>query len=206
MATGSSSFQHRLGDQLAIALGEGWKHYKSRNEVRAATGGCDKVVILSGSNKYSPHIELAFYFGCKYSAATKVEKLLGRHQSYYHIHQYSYNRRAFSELPFAGPSGWAVNIESPPLNLVLELADAIRGIAFPFFQRFASMRAARDALAADDPWCFGGSSFWHQLLLLDLALDDTAHFKDWAGDLDAVTRGEAQEQIEKYEAAAKSVV
>jgi hypothetical protein len=206
MASASSLFQHHLGEQLAEALGEGWRHYKSRNEVRAAAEEGDRVIILSGSNKYSPHVEVAFYFGCKYAAASKIEKLLGRDQFYYHIQQYSYNRRAFSVLPFAGPSTWSVNIESPPPDLPLELADAVRGIAFPFFERFASMRDARDALAADDPWCFGGKGYWSQLLLLDMALDDMAHFRDWASDFDAFTLGQAQERIAKYELAVKRVV
>jgi hypothetical protein len=205
MASASSVFQYHLGEQLAEVLGEGWKHYKSRNEVRAQADGGDKVIILSGSNKYSPHVEVAFYFGCRYAAASKIEKLLGGHQFHYHIQQYSHNRCAFAELPFAGPSTWSVNIESPPLGLASELADAIRGIAFPFFERFASMRAARDALAADDPWCFGGTAFWPQLLLLDLALGDVAHFKDWARDLDAFSLGQAQERIAAYETAVTRV-
>jgi hypothetical protein len=206
MISASSLFRHHLGARLAEALGDGWRYYKSRNEVRSQADGGDRVIILSGSNKYSPHVEVAFYFGCKYAAASKIEKLLGGHQFYYHIQQYSYNRRAFSSLPFAGPSTWSVNVESFPPNLPLELADAIRGIAFPFFERFASMRAARDALASDDPWCFGGTGFWSQLLLLDLALDDVAHFEAWSRDLDASTLRQAQERITKYEAAVKHVV
>jgi hypothetical protein len=205
MASASSLFQHRLGEQLAKTLGGEWKYYKSRNELRAPAEEGDRVIILSGSNRYSPDVDVAFYFGCKYTAASKVEELLGGHQFYYHIQQYSYNRHAFSKLPFAGPSTWSVNIESPPSDLPLEVANAIHGIAFPFFERFASMRAARDALAADDPWCFGGKGLWSQTLLLDLALNDVAHFQDWASDFDAFTLSQAQERIAKYELAVNRV-
>jgi hypothetical protein len=98
-------------------------------------------------------------------------------------------------LEYAGPYNWSVNINDPPKTLLSELTDAIRGMAVPFFERFSDIRSARDAIAADDPWCFGGRLCWRQLLLLDLAINDLEHFERWRSGLDELYQRQASEMI-----------
>lgn len=157
------------------------------------------VIILAGSTKYSPLVGVDFYFGRRYPVVTELEKRLGISPSPYHIQQYSPNLRAMKGINFTGTHSWSVDITHPPAELVAELANAIRGIAEPFFKRFASIQAAREALAANDPWCFGGKIFWRQLLRVDLALNDPAHFEEWAREhLGDFERAQAATIVERY--------
>ena len=206
MASSAELFQQQLGAQVAALLGGKYKFFKSRLELRAEAPDGHNVIILSGSNKWSPHISLSFYFGRNFSDAKRVEKLLGEHQFYYHIQQYSLNRESMQGLTYRGPYTWSVDITAPPDSLASEVVAAIHGIADPFFERFATIKAARDALAADDPWCFGGKPFWSQLLLLDLAMGNQPHFERWAERLDDFTRSQVDEKLSKYRAAAPNVV
>ena len=206
MTSSAATFQQALGAQIAGLLGGPYKFYKSRLELRAQVPDGHNVIILSGANKYSPHISVSFYFGRNFAAAKEIEQLLGKHQFYYHIQQYSPNRNVLKGLPYTGPYTWSVDIEKPPATLPSEIVEAIHGIADPFFDRFSTMTKARDAIAADDPWCFGGRTFWSQLLLLDLALGDLQHFERWAKSLDEFNRAQAEETIAKYMAAKKGGV
>jgi hypothetical protein len=85
-----------------------------------------------------------------------------------------------SGIEYTGPHTWDVDLREPPESLANEIGVAVRGIAEPFFARFTDLRAARDAIASNDPWCFGGKTFWHALLKLDAALGELAHFREWS--------------------------
>jgi hypothetical protein len=100
----AANFQQELGTQIARLLGKSYTFYKSRRELRAKTPDGHNVIILSGSNKYSPHISISFYFGRNFAAAKEIEKLLGNHQFYYHIQQYSPNRNSLKDLPYGSPA------------------------------------------------------------------------------------------------------
>lgn len=206
MAISSAEFQRSLGAKLTDALSGRYRFFKSRRELRADAPGGHDVLILTGATKYSPHITVDFYFGRNFSAAKQVEKRIGKHQFYYHIQQYSPNRKHMNGLRYSGPYTWSVDINDPPKTLVDELAEAVQGMALPFFERFADIRSARDAIANDDPWCFGGKTFWRQLLLLDMAMDDVAHFERWATNLDALSQQQANEMIAAFKATHDSVV
>ena len=202
----SREFQHRLGAALAGALGGQYRFFKSRLELRADAPDGHNVVILAGSTKYSPHITVDFYFGRNFAKAKQVEKLLRGHQSYYHIQQFSPNRTHMKGLEYSGPYTWSVDINNPPKTLVSELAGAVGGLAVPFFKRFSDIRTARDAIAADDPWCFGGKPFWRQLLLLDMAINDWEHFEDWRANLDGLAQRQASEMIALFKQTKESLV
>jgi hypothetical protein len=197
MSSAAVNYQNEIGAQLVRALGNNYKFLRSRHELRTPSLEGHNVLVLSGSHKYSPYISLSFYFGCNFAAVKSVEKLLGTNLCYYHIQQYSVNRNHMHGLVYAGPYTWSVDITAPMGSLVSEIASAIQGIANPFFDRFATMNSARDAIATDDPWCFGGPLFWRQLLLLDAAMDDLAHFNHWAVQLDEFNRRQAEEEIKK---------
>jgi hypothetical protein len=73
-------------------------------------------------------------------------------------------------------------------------------MAYPFFDRFRELRAARDALASRDPWCFGAAGHsWCSLFLLDAALNDLQHFKDWMPSLDPFYAPKAAEMLGSFE-------
>jgi hypothetical protein len=194
----ANTFLQQLGEQIASSLGAEYKFYKSRLEVRTAVPGGHNVIILGGSNQSSPRISISFYFGKNFASAKKIEKMCGSHQFYYHIQQYSIGRSYLYGSQYQGPDTWSIDITSPPVNLLTEIVEAIHGMAMPFFQRFNTIEAARDAIAADDPWCFGGPFYWRQLLLLDLAMNDISHFESWAYKLDDYNRQQAYEEIRKF--------
>jgi len=122
---------------------------------------------------------------------------LGNSPSYYHIQQYSLNRNHMKGLEYAGPHSWSLDISKPIVSLVSEIKYAIDGIAVPFFERFHSLESAREAIASDDPWCFGGRIFWRQLLILDAAMNEICHFRNWAAVLDDFQRNQAEEELNK---------
>ncbi|HEY3319365.1 MAG TPA: hypothetical protein VGP72_02675 [Planctomycetota bacterium] len=189
-----------MGAQVADALGQ-YQFFRSRCEFRKSAGEGDDVIVLSGNNKWSPHIHLSFHVGRNFAAAKPIEKLLGLTPFYYQIHQWSQNTRYAKSLRFAGPCTWSIDINSPPESLVPEIVAAIHGIADPFLERFAKIEVARDALATNDPWCVGGSILWRQLLVLDLTLNDLAHFETWAkSNLKDFSRVQAAEMIAQYHA------
>ena len=202
----SQEFQRDLGGRLAEALGGHYRFFKSRLELRADAPGGDNVLILAASTKYSPHISIDFYFGRNFAQAKRVEKRIGDHQFYYHVQQFSPNGKHMKGLEYSGPYTWSVDLNDPPKALIPELVEAVRGMAVPFFERFANIQTARDAIAADDSWCFGGKTFWRQLLLLDMAMNDLEHFEEWRAPLDALAQSQASEMISLFKEANDSVV
>ena len=196
----TTTYLQRLGAEIANSL-VGYKFLKSTLELRAPAPGGHNVIILSGSNKYSPHISLSFYFGKNFAEVKKIEKIFGPHRFYYHIQQYSLGRQPRHAATYQGPDNWRVDITAPPHNLAAEIVAAIHGMANPFFERFNTIQAARDAIALDDPGCLGGPPFWRQLLLLDLAINDLSHFERWSEKLGDFAREQAADEIAQYRAA-----
>lgn len=196
----AEKFHQALGAELAERLGPQYKFFKSRTELRAEVADGHHVIILAGSNKYSPFVEVAFYFGKNFAAAKKIEKRLGIYSFPYHVQQYSPNFALRGFGSYHGPCSWSVDINSPPPELIDQLVVAIEGLAIPFFERYGDIRAARDAIAANDRDVFGGKMFWGQLLNLDLAINDLSHFVDWSAQLDELSREQANEIISKFRA------
>jgi hypothetical protein len=88
---------------------------------------------------------------------------------------------------------WEIDIRRAPPGLASEITAAIRGIAFPFFERFRDMRRSRDAMQANDDWCFGASPLgWHSMLCIDAALGELDHFEQWLTVLPDFYRQEAE--------------
>jgi hypothetical protein len=156
------------------------------------------IVSFANTNKWSPFVSVAFYYGCRFNAAFDVARLLTKNPAGMHISQFSVNRRLLKDLSYTGPHGWEVDIRSAPSNLAGEIATAIRGIAFPFFDRFGDMRKSRDAKEADDNWCFGANPLgWHSMLCMDAALGELAHFEQWLKVLPDFYRGHAEAELAK---------
>jgi hypothetical protein len=194
----AAEFQKTLGTEVAQQLGQRYSFLKSRMELHAEVPDGHHVVTLSGSNKYSPFIEVAFYFGKRFAAARSIEKELGIYSFPCHVLQYSPNFAVRGLGSYRGPCTWSVDIRDPPQSLTSELVEAIRGLSDPFLERYGSMIAARDAIAANERDVFGGNMFWGQLLRLDLALNDLNHFERWASQLDDLAREQANEVIRKF--------
>jgi hypothetical protein len=198
MPTNSARFTQWLGAELARELGGRYKFFKSRAELRAVASEGHSVVILAVAAKYSPQVSVAFYFGRNFALVNALERRAGRYQFPHHIQQLSLNRAALALLPYDGPSQWSVDIGDAPSTLVAEVAAAVEGLAAPFFERFASLRAARDALVAKDPWCFAGPFFWRQLLHIDLALGEAEHFVQWSQVLSSHDKAQADAELAAY--------
>ena len=119
----------------------------------------------------------------------------------YQIQQYSHNVKSMKGLNYDGKGTWDINIENPPKNIAEAVASAIKGMAFPFFDRFSKLSDARDALASDDSWCFSPrGSFYHMIFKLDAALSDIPHFERWSECLDSFCLEQAKADVEKFKA------
>lgn len=198
MTSNSQAFLRDLGAVIAAQLGPEFTYSKSKLELKRKVPEGHDVVILSASAKHSPYINVAFYYGKNFAAARALEKEAHAYAFPYHIQQFSLNWRFGSAKTYHGEGSWSIDLNDPPPDLAWKLVAAIHGIAFPFFSRFSSLLAARNALAADDPDCFGGPPFWRQLLRLDAVLGDTPHFQQWFQCLDDWTRSQAEAEMAKF--------
>jgi hypothetical protein len=196
----ADKFKKKLGMELeALFLGE-FKFYKSKLELRRKREKGFDVIVLSGSNKWSPLIDVSFYFGRNFDLARKVEKELDSYPMPYQIQQYSPNVNAMNGLEYSGDGIWEVNIEEPPQNLAVIIKKDIEKIAFPFFEKFTTLETAQEALANDHSWCFSPKGpFYHMLFMIDAALGDLEHFKKWSKCLDDFYTEQSQEYISKLE-------
>lgn len=191
----ANAFQKQLGEELASVLRGEFKFFRSSLQLRRSTANGKDVIILAGSNAWSPFISVSFYFGRNFDQVRALEK---RHSEYampYHVQQYSPNLRSMAGIEYSGPHTWNVDLREPPESLAHELGAAVRGMAEPFFARFADLRAARDAIASNDPWCFGGHAMWRALLKLDAALGELAHFREWNTRLGEFEAKQASEML-----------
>lgn len=188
-------FQRSIGTDLAEHLNNGVHLDRSRLLLTWTAGGLRKTVQLAGSNKWSPTIHLAFYFGCWYEEAGRWERLVAntRDSHISHVSQYSVNRVRMEGLAYDGPYMWNVDIRTPPSSLVAEIAGAVRALAFPFFEAFSTAQAARNAISEGHTWCMG--AHWSQMLYLDAALADLSHFQVWSASLNDLDRQQADSEL-----------
>jgi len=196
----ASDFQKFLGEQTTKLLGDEFRFFRSRLELRRRALDSEDVVVLGGSNKWSPCLSVAFYFGRRFDAARRVEKQLGSEGAFYHVFQHSLNLRKLSGLSYSGPISWEVDLRQPPPDLANQLTEAIQQVAFPFFARFETLGNARSGLLDEDAWCFSArGAFWRQLFLIDVALNDINHFRRWAESLDQTNFAAAQKALSQYD-------
>jgi hypothetical protein len=184
----AAEYVSALGVAIADQFGAAVTFSKANQRLVWSTAFGGSFVSLSGSNKFSPYISVSFYFGNRYEDATRVEKLIGlakRYHSAGHILQYSLNAHMMKGLAFSSDYTFDIDIRRPPTNLASAIADAIRQIAFPFWDRYPTVRLARDALLSPGEWCFqAGGPFWESLLYLDAALGELEHYESWLMQLD----------------------
>lgn len=196
----ADKFKKQLGEEIADLFGGEFKFYKSKLELKRKRAGGYDVIILSGSNKWSPYIDVSFYFGRNFDLARKIEKALGSYPMPTQIQQYSPNVKAMTGLEYSEDGTWEVNIEEPPSDLAKTIKEAIEKIAFPFFERFSTLKAAQSALENDDSWCFSPKGpFFHMIFMVDAALNDIEHFKKWSQCLDSFYLDQASEDLVKLE-------
>ena len=195
----ADKYKREVGRLLTESFSGEFSFYKSSLELRRKSNNGNDVIVLSGSNKYSPYISLSFYFGKNYASVKQLEKALGINQMLYHVQQYSPNTPAMAGLKYSGPYTWDIDLTNPPHNVIHQLHNAVVGIAFPFFERFASMTEARATIAGNDSWCFGGDIFWRQLLSIDATLNGLDHFRQWSSHLEPFTAGQASSALAAVE-------
>ena len=198
MANATRTFLAKLAEEISVGLDGDFKLFRTHLELRRPVDEGHDVVLLSSSSKYSPHINVAFYFGKNYSRVAAIEKKLKAYKFPYHVQQYSLYRQPLYAPRYLGKDNWGVDIGDPPDDLANQLVAAIKGMAEPFFQEFSTMERARDSIASGSKECFSGPMFWKQLLEIDLALDDLEHFQSWRSILDDLQQEQADEFIRKY--------
>ena len=202
MASGAAAFQRELGARLAETLG-GYQFLRTHAELRKASEAGWNSLFIQGASRSSPFVSINFGFGCRYAAAARLEKALGIEPAREHIAQNSLNRAHMKGLPMGGPGkgSWSLDIrQAIDANLLGELARAVEHTAQPFFARFATPLAARDALSAGDPWCFGGAMAWRHVLVLDALLGDLDHFRNWSRRLGPLDLAQAEPLLARAEA------
>jgi hypothetical protein len=156
------------------------------------------IVSFANNNKWSPFVWVGFYYGCRFASAYDIAKSLTKYPNGLHICEFSVNRPLIKNLEYTGPHQWEIDIRNSPPNLAAEIATAIRGIAFPFFDKFNDMRKSRDAIEADDNWCFGANPLgWRSMLCMDAALGELDHFEQWVKVLPDFYREQAESELVK---------
>jgi hypothetical protein len=206
MASASAGYIRKIGMEVEQLLGPDFQYLRSRREFRRATPEGHDVVVLSASSKWSPFINVSFYFGKQYKIVADLRRAVGLHPHMNHVQQFALHRQPLYAATYTGPDNWDVDLRNPPAGIAGQIADAIHGMAEPFFGRFSSIREARDAIAKDDPGCFGGRTFWRQLLLLDAALGDLDHFHTWSACLSEWDRKQADETVAQLQTVMSNVV
>jgi len=185
------TFVQSLGAALEPRL-PGFRHLRSKRMLRRERAGGGDVVAFSASTQSSPQILVAFYFGRWFKDAAQIEKRCGWNESYYHIHQLSDNARSMVGLAFDVAHRWAIDIRTASPSFPDDVARAVEQIAFPFFERFTTLRDAQSGHVSKDSWCIWASGpLWHQLFAIDAALGDTAHLRSWTRSLDPHSRHQA---------------
>jgi hypothetical protein len=197
MSSATQIFREGLAASVAEQLHDGFVCQKERLERRNGDGW--DVIIIGGHGKWSPFVTVDFYFGRRFDAAVAPERLIGIRRLQTHVGQLSLNvRNSMSDLPYAGPCWWDVNIRKRSPALASEVADAIRSVAYPFFERFRDILDARDALVSGDRWCLSEPQLWSPLLHLDAALNDLRHFESWCDHLDDFQRPHAKAALAQF--------
>src|SRR3989442_3340623 len=175
MAISARQFKQSIGAELVDALNGQYKFFKSRVELRADASDGHNVIVLAGATKYSPYISVDFYFGRNFASAKQIERRLGEHQFYYHIHQYSPNRKAMKGLDYSGPYTWSVDINNPPKTLVTELAGAIQGMAVSFFLQVSDTFTPPRARGSQYTWWICRTALFAPLSVIGPGVAQLAH-------------------------------
>ncbi len=72
----ADNYKKQLGQEIANLFDSDFKFYKSKLELKRKRAGGFDVIVLSGSHKWSPNIDVSFYFGRNFDVARKIEKAL----------------------------------------------------------------------------------------------------------------------------------
>jgi hypothetical protein len=84
MIRNSKNFLLDLGAVVAAELGPVFSFSKSKLELKRKVLEGHDVVILSGSSKYSPFVNVAFYYGKNFADARSLEKAARAYAFPYH--------------------------------------------------------------------------------------------------------------------------
>ncbi len=88
-------------------------------------------------------------------------------------------------LTFSTEYTFKINIQKPPADIDPPSPMQFAKSRFRFWNRYPTVRSARDALLSRDEWCFkAGGPFWHDLLYLDAALGELEHYESWVSQLE----------------------
>lgn len=178
----------RLVASVAKALGATFKTFKAGTAIRRARADGHDVVLLQRIWDHQPEVEIDLIVGRAFSSVAAVQKRLGVTGTICQIQQSGANLARV--LQRAEPTRWRFKDE-PPDAVVAAVARSVQELGSPFFERFSDLQKSRDAVANSDAWCSGGHLRWANVLAMDLALDDSAHFRQWSSSLQPLVREQA---------------
>ncbi len=72
---------------------------------------------------------------------------------------------------------WFCDMGDAPSSIAQRVLGCVQGVVLPFFRRFSSLQAVRESLVHADGWLM--SERMEKVLLIDIALNDKAHFKEY---------------------------
>lgn len=144
------------------------------------------------------------YFGVVFKSFTEVDRVAGTdpppHIGVRTFHMSSMNMRQMKGLPYIERFPLNLRVidettdeglwhcqafeppyaEYPPSRIAQRMIGFLGGVVFPFFERFSSLHAVRESLVLDDGWLMSGGDTCHEeVLLIDIALNNKAHFHDY---------------------------
>jgi hypothetical protein len=178
----------RLVASVARALGPKFKTFKSGTAIRSSRADGHDVVLLQRIWDHQPDVEVDLIVGRAFSSVAAVHKKLGVAGTICQIQQSGANLSQL--LQRTESTRWRFTGE-PPEEVITTIAQSVRELGSPFFERFGDLQNCRDAVATSDAWCSGGHVRWANVLAMDLALNDYAHFRQWSKSLQPLVREQA---------------
>jgi hypothetical protein len=185
----------RLVASVAKALGAKFKTFKAGTAIRSSRADGHDVVLLQRIWDHQPDVEVDLIVGRAFSSVAAVHKKLGVAGTICQIQQSGANLSQL--LQRAEPTRWRFTGE-PPEEVVTTIAHSVRELGLPFFENFSDLQKSRDAVATSDAWCSGGHVRWANVLAMDLALDDYAHFRQWSKPLQPLVREQANSLAQAF--------
>jgi hypothetical protein len=175
---------------VAKALGPDFKTFKKGAALRKARADGHDVILFQRIWDHQPDVEVALIVGRSFPVVERVHKKIGVTGTICQIQQSGENLSTLTRRTES--TRWRFSAEGPSDDVVNATARSVCELGQPFFERFSKIRVCRDALTASDPWCSGGHVRWANVLALDLALDDYAHFRKWSEALQPLVREQAE--------------
>lgn len=193
-------FKQGVRDALLEHLPEGFFADPNRPSriVRATEWGEQYLSVSPSTRGWPDAVSMALNFGVIFKLFAEVERVAGtapppqwgdrafwmdsfnmrQMQGLPYPKRFPLNLKIFDETTDEG--SWDCKPSDPPSKIAQRMIGFLGGVVFPFFERFSSLYAVRESLVQDDGWLMSSGEAAHrEVLLIDIALNDKAHFHDY---------------------------